>query len=192
MQYKTFLLPLLVLFVLNSYGQIKKIDTILKVGTAGYRVICGNKKAGNNLATVKPVGFESTAREMEFYVKGRIEKTEIDDFNNDGFPDLVIYVFNGVNDEYGTVYAIASSENKSYVPIFFPDIVDEPKLRDGYKGHDVFSLLEGTLMRSFPVYKTGDAPDKPTGGKRVIQYKMFPAENGGYKFKVFHAYELKN
>ncbi|HEX3023641.1 MAG TPA: hypothetical protein VHP12_00395 [Chitinophagaceae bacterium] len=176
----------------NVQSQFRKTDTTVKVGKAGYVIICNNKNADKNLITIKPVGFESEARQMEFYIKGRIKSVQIDDFNNDGFPDLIIFSEGGGENpiEHVNIYALTSVENKSYAPIYFPDILDDAKLRDGYKGHDKFSLMEGTVFRTFPIYKPDDAADKPTGGKRVVQYKMI-SEQGIFKFKAIRTYEIK-
>ncbi len=175
----------------SSFSQNRKIDTTLKIGKTGYRVFCTNKNLEKNPLSIRPIGFENTARDIDLMMKGRITKAEIDDFNNDGFPDLVVYVFSGEKREMGSVFAIASSENKTYLPIVFPDIRDDDKLHEGYRGYDDFSLLEGTLMRRFPIYKKDDTSDKPTGGKRVIQYQAIPGDRGALKFKVMHTYDLK-
>jgi hypothetical protein len=174
-----------------SRAQYKRIDSTMKIGKAGYRVQCGNKSTDKNELTVKPVGFENTAREMSFYVKGRVLRVGIEDLNNDNYPDLLIYLYSGDNGQFGTVYVFMSDENKSCIPVPLPDVLLDGKLKDGYKGHDEFSLLEGTLIQQFPLYKSGDADDKPTGGKRVVQYHVVPGDGGGYKFKVLRSYETK-
>jgi len=65
------------------------------------------------------------------------------------------------------------------------------KMNVGYKGHDEFTLLEGAILRRFPLYNPGDDKDKPTGGKRVIQYKIAPAGNGSFKFSILRSYDTK-
>lgn len=172
-------------------AQFKRIDSTLKLGKAGYRVTCNNKNKDQNEVRIKPIGFDNAAREMNFYIKGGITKAEIDDLNNDGFPDLILYVYSGANAEYGTVFAFASQDNKSYVPFVLPDAMLDGKLKDGYLGHDEFTLLEGKLMREFPLYKPGDDKDKPTGGKRFVQYSVSPSGNGGFEFKVARTYDIK-
>ena len=77
-------------------------------------------------------------------------------------------------------------------PFFSADILDDTKLRVGYKGSDEFTMIEGTVMRTFPVYNVADTANiKPTGMLRHIQYKMATAEGGVYKFKVLRTYETK-
>jgi hypothetical protein len=190
--YFSFLFLAILLFVTSDmHAQVSRIDSTLKLGKAGYRVTCNNKNKDQNEVKVKPIGFDNAAREMNFYVKGRITKAEIDDLNNDGFPDLIIYVFSGANGEFGTVVAFASQENKSYVPFGMQDVMLDGKLKDGYQGHDEFILLEGKLIRQFPLYKPGDEKDKPTGGKRFVQYAVAPSGNGGFEFKVSRTYDIK-
>jgi len=192
---KSFFNSLIFAFLFLACGvanaQVSKIDSTLKMGKVGYKVTCNNKSKDQNEVKVKPIGFDSEAREMNFYIKGRITKAEIDDLNNDGFPDLIFYVFSGENGEYGTAFAFASQENKSMSPFVLPDVMLDGKLKDGYKGHDEFILLEGKLMRQFPLYKEGDDKNKPSGGKRFVQYSVQPTEKGGFQFKVARTYDVK-
>src|ERR1700743_1615309 len=104
--------PLILLFagllsVVTTDAQviINRIDSTLKIGRAGYRVECRNKNVDANLLTVKPIGFDGSAREISFPLRGRVTKAEIDDLNGDGFPDLVLYVYSDSNAVFGTVYA---------------------------------------------------------------------------------------
>ncbi|GAC1439870.1 MAG: hypothetical protein NVSMB63_05630 [Sediminibacterium sp.] len=170
-------------------AQQKRIDTSMKIGKAGYKVVCSNKNPDKNVVTIAPIGFESQAREVGVEVKGRIRKAEVDDFNNDGFPDLVLYVYSGDTLNKGTVFGIASEKNQSFIPIIFPDLMDDPKLREGYKGHDEYLLIEGTLLRRFPLYPSDSTHTNPTGKVRQIQYRAVPGEKGMLKFKVVRSYE---
>jgi len=85
---------------------------------------------------------------------------------------------------------LSYNANKSFEPIYFPDIYLDSKIREGYKGHDEFSGLTGTLLRKFPIYLPGDSPDKATGGMRVVQYKAM-MDNGHLSFKVLRWYDVK-
>ena len=186
-----FFLSLMIIFIGQQVNaQARRYDSSLKVGKAGFRILCSNKSAERNTVTVNPIGFESAAREVSIEVKGRIVKGEVDDLNNDGFPDLVLYVYSSGTKNTGTVVGISSDKNERFVPIFFPDLMDDPKLRTGYWGNDEFSLVEGSLMRRFPVYTTTDTANiKPTGMMRQIQYRATVTEKGAQKFKVMRSYE---
>ncbi|MBV9989499.1 MAG: hypothetical protein JO301_17595 [Chitinophagaceae bacterium] len=170
----------------------KKFDSTMKVGKAGFRVFCANKNPEKNIATISPVGFDKDAHEVSFEIKGRVTKAEVDDLNGDGFPDLVVYVYNGGDKRTGTVIGVSSDKNQGFGPIYFPDITDDMKLRVGYVGYDEFTLMEGNLMRRFPVYSTADSANiKPTGVIRQVMYRVVPGDKPGIqKFKVTRSYEL--
>ena len=171
---------------LGAHAQARKIDTTAGFSGLSYRVSCNNKNADENDVTISPKGFGKDVRDVSFTIKGRLRKILADDFNEDGFPDLALCFYNGPNSEFGNIAAIASSGNNSLVPVTFPDIYTDQKLSEGYKGHDEFTVLVGTLQQSFPFYKPGDI-DTSTGGTKVIQYKIVQAENG-YTFKVIRSY----
>lgn len=175
----------------NAQITFKKIDSTLKIGKAGYRVDCRNRSVTQNSLSVKPIGFESTAREISFTLKGRVSNAQVDDLNQDGFPDLVLFIYTDSNATAGTVYGFVSDANKEIIPCMLPDVVLDSKINKGYKGHDRFSLLEGTLLQQFPVYNPGDDKDKPTGGSRVVQYQLVKGENGTFKFKTIRFYDTK-
>lgn len=191
MNSKCFLYILAAFFfcTLNIQAQDNKMDTIVKIGNAGYKVSCNNKNLIDNPISISPVGFKKTVRDVNFVIKGRLKRTEIADVNNDGFPDLMLYIYGVPTSVTGTVICLTSVENSSLDQIFFPDIYDNPKLREGYKGRDEFSIRYGVLNRNFPVYKPGDADDAPSGGKRFIQYEVTKVD-GRPSFKVLRSYEV--
>jgi hypothetical protein len=193
MKYISVSLWLALLFTITNSGdaQSKRYDSTLKMGRVGFRVICNNKNDDQNELEIRLIGFDHSSRDPDFYVKGRVVKADIDDLNNDGFPELLIYISTGQNGIYRAVYAFSSEQNKSVIPFILPDIMLDGKLNPGYKGHDEFYLMEGSLMQKFPLYNPGDDKDKPTGGSRVIQYQMVKGDNGGFKFKVVRSYDVK-
>ena len=179
-----------IIFFVTAYGQqYHKIDTTMKIGKAGFKVLCSNKSELKNIVSITPIGFQNSARDVSFEIKGRILKAEVDDLNNDVFPDLVLYVFEPGDKGRGNVIGVSSVNNENFAPISFPDIVNDPKLRSGYNGFDSFLLMEGTLMRRFPVYSTDSINSKPTGMIRQIQYKVIKDVKEGLKFKVQRSYE---
>ena len=173
-------------------AQGRRIDTTMKVGKAGFRVNCYNKSSEKNPITIYPVGFESEARDFSFELKGVLLGTEVDDLNKDGFPDLLLYVSSSDSLNKSSVIAISSQENKSVAPIVFPDILDDPRLRDGYKGADKYMLLEGVLMRTYPLYeKDASGVQQPTGKMRRLMYRVAPGEQGTLKFVVARFYDFQ-
>ena len=170
----------------GAQAQFRKIDTTASFAGLGFRVSCNNKSADENYVTISPKGFGKDVRDMSFAIRGTLHKIIVDDLNEDGFPDLVLCIYNGPNGELGNITAIASEGSNSLVPATFPDIYTDQKSSEGYKGHDEFSVLVNTLLQSFPFYKPGDT-ETPTGGTKVIQYKMVKAEKG-YTFKVARSY----
>jgi hypothetical protein len=168
---------------------IPKMDSTLKIGKVGYRVECRNKKNDQNQLDIRPIGFDNEARPLTFMVRGRVAKAEIDDLNSDGFPDLVLYVYTDSAAIFGTVYAFISKANKSIVGCFLPDPIMDGKINEGYRGHDIFSLMQGYLLEKFPIYKAGDDKDKPTGGIRAILYQLVPNEGEGFKFQKVRNYD---
>ena len=176
------------MYILFAQSPVKKFDSSMKIGKAGYKLYCNNKSPDKNIASVTPIGFEKEAREFSFEIKGRIAKAEVDDINRDGFPDLIFYIYNNDSIPKGNVIGICSEKNETVSGIIFPDILDDPKLRIGYKGNDVFFLMEGNLVRRFPVYPTEGKPAENI--MRQIQYMVIPGERGGYKFKAARSYEF--
>ena len=187
----SFWICLLILFLSERINaQAKKFDTTAKLGDQGYRVECNNKNADKNSVTVSPIGLKTDGPDPSFTVYGKVTKVFIDDLNDDSRPDLVICIYGGDNGAIGTVAALSYNANKGFDPIYFPDIYLDSKIREGYKGHDEFSDLTGTLLRKFPIYLPGDTPDKATGGTRVVQYKAM-MDNGHLAFKVLRSYDVK-
>lgn len=190
-----FLLFCLLINQTQAQKKYLRFDTSIKVGKVGYRVSCNNKNPERNIANISPIGFDKSIRDFSFEIKGRIHKAEVDDLNRDGYPDLVFYIFNHDSIPKGNVVAISSEKNENVAPIIFPDIYDDPKLRIGYKGDDEFFLLEGSLMRRFPVFPVEGADTtatkEPGTLMRQIQYTVVPGERGMATFKILRSFEYR-
>lgn len=178
-------------FIGEASAQVsfEKIDTTMKVGKTGFKVTCRNKEIASNQLSVRPIGFESPANEsMNFPVKGRISSVQVDDFNHDGNADLIMFIYSDSNARHGTALALISDGTKAIMPCVLPDVALDGKINTGYKGYDQFTLMEGTLLQKFPVFKPQDK-ETPTGGNRVVQYTFGRGENGGFKFTVVRTYD---
>lgn len=176
--------------MLHAQQPARKYDSTMKIGKVGYKVNCSNRNADKNTINISPIGFDNSMRDFSFEIKGRIRRAEVDDVNRDNFPDLVLYVYSGDTLNKGTVICISSEANNSVLPIVFPDIVDDPKLRDGYKGNDEFLLMEGVLTRRFPLFTTDSAGVSTfTGKTRQVMYRVAPGDKSGQKFIVMRTYD---
>jgi hypothetical protein len=179
------------LSISTVFGQPgRRYDSTLKLGKAGFKVSCNNKGLEKNNLSIAPVGFENGARDVTFEVKGRVNKAEVDDLNMDGFPDLIIYVNLPGDKSKLNIIAVSSDKNQGFLPIYFPDILDDPKIKSGYKGGDEYYLMEGNLVRRFPVFNMQDTANiQPTGMYRQVMYRVIYGERGELKFKVARSYD---
>lgn len=168
---------------------VRKFDSTMKIGKVGYKVTCTNRNLERNSINISPIGFDNSMRDFAFEVKGRVRRAEVDDLNRDNFPDLVLYIYTNDTLNKGTVVCISSESNTSVVPIVFPDIVDDPKLRDGYRGFDEFMLMEGILTRRFPLFTTDSLGAQPTGKIRQVMYRVGEGDKGTKKFLVMRTYD---
>lgn len=177
-----------------SNAQTKKFDSTLKMGDVGYRIISSNKKPDDNSVTIKPIGFKNYSQDLSFPIVGLLNKAMIDDYNNDGYPDLFFYSFD--EKDRAQIYSLASVTNTSCAPMYMPDVYNDPKLREGYQGHDEFTSMGGFIIRKFPVYQTDSAAKKTSViATRVIEYKAKAStsspDHPTYKFEVFKSYDVK-
>jgi len=147
-----------------------EFDKTLSLEGIEFRVQCPNAGSLNDL-TIIPKGLEIDNKPAKIKdIDGSVVGAEVADLNNDGSPEIYIYVQSAGSGSYGTLIAYSVNNKKSMTPIYVPDLDD--KLSKGYMGHDEFAIVEGTLARRFPIYKEGDANAKPTGGTRQISYKL--------------------
>ena len=143
-----------------------------------FQVESPNSSSINKVKVRAQVG-KKTIGEHEVEADGAITGVEVDDLNADGFPEIYVYVISAGSGSYGSLIAFASNRNRSITPITLPPIEDEEAaVTKGYMGHDKFRVVEGALVRRFPVYREGDTNSKPTGGTRQVQYKLKAGEAG--------------
>jgi len=173
----------------QGFGQkLNKYDSTLKIGKAGFRIMCLNKSSDENSLNIKPIGFKNEAREVHLVLKAKVVSSEIDDLNNDGFPDLVIYIMD--NTGKITVFSVTSKNNERLELIYFPDITNDLQLSKGYRGNDEYKLVEGILFRKFPIYELDTNIKTPTNKIRQIMYRVIPGDDGYFKFKSFKNFDM--
>ena len=103
-------------------------------------------------------------------VDGRVIGAEVADLNSDTLPEVYVYVQSAGSGSYGQLAAYSVIKGKQLSPIYLQELTG-PAAK-GYQGHDEFSVVEGCLVRRFPIYKAGDSNAKATGGLRQICYKL--------------------
>ncbi|MGB5316682.1 MAG: PliI family lysozyme inhibitor of I-type lysozyme [Robiginitalea sp.] len=126
--------------------------------------------------TIEPTGLEIENQKIALEIEGQVVNAEIEDLNSDGFPEILIYTVSAGSGSYGDVIAYSVNNGKSISQIYFPDISENKEAGMGYMGHDEFAVVETSLVRRFPIYKSGDSNSNPTGGTRQIQYKLQDGE----------------
>ena len=115
---------------------------------------------------------EIDSEKITFELDGLVTNTEIEDLNMDVFPEILIYTVSAGSGSYGNVIGFSVNNGKSISQIYFPEISDNKEASSGYMRQDEFVIIETTLARRFPVYKDGDTNNNPTGGNRLIEYKL--------------------
>ncbi len=145
--------------------------------------IHATKEGSLNRLTIKPSGLEIDNREVVHEIDGTVTDTEVEDLNNDGSPEILVYITSAGSGSYGSVIGYSVNNKKSMSLIYFPPVADNPEISEGYMGHDEFTIMETTFTQHFPVYKPVDTNSNPTGGIRQIQYKLVDGE-ASRMFKV--------
>jgi hypothetical protein len=126
--------------------------------------------------TIQPKGLEIDNQKTTLELVGQVTNAEIEDLNSDGFPEILIYTVSAGSGSYGSVIGYSVNKGKSLSQIYFPELSNNKEASIGYMGHDEFAIIETSLARKFPIYKTDDSNSNPTGGTRQIEYKLKDGE----------------
>ncbi|MFM9073730.1 MAG: PliI family lysozyme inhibitor of I-type lysozyme [Cyanobium sp.] len=118
---------------------------------------------------------------------GQVVGAEVEDLNSDGRPELVVMVQSAGSGSYGSVQAWSAGPHR-LEPIPPMGDLSGADAR-GYMGHDSFNVVETSLVRQFPIYKSSDSNARASGGTRQIVYKMVPAP-GGWRFQPVRSTDL--
>jgi hypothetical protein len=102
-------------------------------------------------------------------IDGFATNAELGDLNHNGSPEVYVYSCTYGSGSFGKVIGF------EFYPSNFGAIKTEALTllqRDGYMGHDTFQVKDFQMIRTFPIYKSGDANAKATGGIRTIVYDL--------------------
>ena len=167
----------------------RAFDKVLKLEGVTFHVTCPNDSSLNNLLIV-PGGLKGdNAVINRKEIDGSVTGAEVADLNNDGSPELYIYVNSAGSGSYGSLIAYSADNKKSLSEIYLPPLEDDVENSRGYMGHDQFSVVKTTLVRRFPIYKDSDSNANPTGGTRRLEYKLIAGE-AGWQLKLIKSSTL--
>ena len=131
-----------------------------------------------NSLRIQPAGLSGGQAELTDELDGTAYRAEIADLDNNGWPEVYVYVSSAGSGSYGSLVAYAVNNGKSATPIYLPPLEQSPEALAGYMGHDEFAVVENRLVRRFPVYKQDDTNAQATGGTRQLQYRLEAGEAG--------------
>ena len=120
-----------------------------------FRVTSANKASLNEL-TILPSGLAIDNSTVLRSIDGQVTRAEVADLDADGSPEIYVYVVSAGSGSYGSLVAYCANRRKSLSEIHLPPVADSPAAARGYMGHDDFAVVEGMLIRRFPVYRDGD------------------------------------
>lgn len=119
---------------------------------------------------INPKGLKIDNNPVHHKVDGGYIKSEIEDLNSDGWPEVLIY-FNSYGLEMtASLIGYSVNNGKSMSRISMPEMTEDEK--EGYRGQDEFAIVETSLVRRFPVYKMDGENWVQTGKTKQIQYKL--------------------
>ena len=150
-------------------------DKVLKLQGITFHVQATNGGSINQV-TIVPSGLDGSNEVMKQKIDGFVTGAEVADLNNDGSPEVYVYVTSYGSGSYGSLVAYSANNKKSLSEIYFAPLKDDKKNFVGYMGHDEFTVVENSFVRRFPIYKKDDSNANPTGGTRQLQYKLLPGE----------------
>ena len=126
--------------------------------------------------TIITKGAKPAIKSIQQTVNGRVVGAEVADLNGNGMPEIYVFVQGAGSGSYGELVAYGVMKGGKITPITLPELTGA--IAQGYQGHDTFEVVEGCVVRRFPIYKPGDSNAKATGGERQICYKLKAGEAG--------------
>lgn len=130
--------------------------------------------------TIESQGFREDNRTVYFQEIDPVIQILQADLDKNGFEELYFITQSVGSGSYGTIYGLNSNNDKSVSEIYFEGATlyntKVGDLYEGHMGHDDFSLVDGDLINTFPVYREGDSNGNPTGGERKVFYELTQGE----------------
>ena len=150
-------------------------DRTLKLQGLSFHVQSSGDGSQQQL-TITTTGAKPPIKPIRVVVNGQAVGAEVADLNGNGLPEIYVFVQGAGSGSYGELVAYAAMKGSDLSPISLQELTGAPA--QGYQGHDHFEVVEGCLVRRFPIYKASDSNAKATGGERQICYKLKAGEAG--------------
>jgi len=116
------------------------------------------------ITLVSPDGKVTVAKEPR---DGTMQDAWVADLSGQGGFEIVTATQSSGSGSYGAL-AVFRWTGTSLMPLNVADL--SPEQKRGYRGHDVFRLDRGRLVRTFPVYRPNDPNAHASGGTRRLVY----------------------
>ncbi|MET0848212.1 MAG: hypothetical protein ABWY46_18665, partial [Pseudomonas sp.] len=140
--------------------------------------VTGKWVDGNPAVRISPQGLEIDNAEVTRSLTGNIVRAEVADLDRDGSPEIYVFARSPGRGMPGELVAYAANRKKSLSEIYLPVVSENAKAAEGYQGEDEFAVVEGVLVRRFPVYESADEGAGRTGRMREIRYRLVAGEAG--------------
>lgn len=155
-----------------------------------FAITCPNEGSLNSL-TITPAGLKGENKPITQEIDGSVVDAQVADLNADGSPEVYVFTASAGSGSYGNVHGYGANRKKSLTEIYLPPLEENKAAMKGYMGHDRFEIVEGSLVRQFPVYLPKDTNANPTSGKlRQIQYHLVAGE-AGWILKPYKTFDIK-
>ncbi|CAL1517869.1 hypothetical protein [Chitinophaga sp. MM2321] len=120
---------------------------------------------------------DSTAKAdtiMDRDIKGKMKHITVGDLDHDKMPELYCFTTSCGTDAYGKVYAyVINKEGAIRINTMELDTLEEP----AYKGRDSFYIKGNTLVRTFPLFREGQANAVTSNDRKTISYGLQKKNN---------------
>jgi hypothetical protein len=146
----------------------------LKLQGISFQVQSSGEGSQQHLTITTTTAARVPIKPIHQMVNGQVVGAKVADLNGNGMPEIYVFVQGAGSGSYGELVAYAVTSGSDLSPIFWQEL--SGAMAKGYQGHDQFEVVEGCLVRRFPIYMPGDTNAKATGGERQICYKLISGE----------------
>ena len=140
-------------------------------------IVKEDKSLGESVSRITVLATDSTHTDsLNIGDKDPVQSGMVADLDDNQHDELYLVTRSAGSGTYAHVLGFMRDEQNKLVAIAVPEIGASDQSKgapfEGYMGHDSVYIEQHWLVRKYPVYKPGDAHDKPTGGMREIKYSL--------------------